>query len=141
MGDREHEDLIEERPSPTRALVLFFDEPHASSQALEIGAGGTPLEHEAAIDVLSGGSLAAPRVPDRQCTSAAPGDRRLALEAGPQDGSASSRASKTSSTTPGARPSISTPTVGSPGARSRPTGPSASRWTRCGTRSSPCGAS
>lgn len=71
------EDLIEER-LPDSALVLFFDEPALVAWRR----GDAPLEHEAAIDVLSG-ALAAPACPTGVHVCGA-GDRRLALEAGPQ---------------------------------------------------------
>src|SRR5205823_14409591 len=51
------EDLIEER-LPESALVLFFDEPALVAWRR----GDVPLEHEAAIDVLSR-ALAAPACP------------------------------------------------------------------------------
>ena len=71
------EDLIEER-LPESALVLFFDEPALVAWRR----GDAPLEHEAAIDVLSG-ALAAPACPTGVHVCGA-GNRRLALEAGPQ---------------------------------------------------------
>jgi hypothetical protein len=71
------EDLVAER-LPGSSLVLFFDEP-----ALVAWHGGdAPLEHEAAIDVLSG-ALAAPACPTGVHVCGV-GDRRLALEAGPE---------------------------------------------------------
>ena len=71
------EDLVEQR-LPGSALVLFFDEP-----ALVVWRrGAPPLDHEAAIDVLSG-ALAAPVCPTGVHVCGA-GNRRLALEAGPQ---------------------------------------------------------
>ena len=71
------EDLVHAR-LPGTSLLLFFDEP-----ALVVWRRReAPLEREAAIDVLSG-ALAAPG-----CMTGVhvcgPGDRRLALEAGPQ---------------------------------------------------------
>ncbi len=71
------EDLVDVR-LPATSLLLFFDEP-----ALVLWRRHqAPLEREAAIDALSG-ALAAPG-----CTTGVhvcgPGDRRLALEAGPQ---------------------------------------------------------
>lgn len=71
------EDLVEER-LPGSALVLFFDEPALVAWRR----GGAPLDHEAAIDVLSG-ALAAPACPTGVHVCGA-GNRRLALEAGPQ---------------------------------------------------------
>jgi methionine synthase II (cobalamin-independent) len=71
------EDLVDER-LPGSALVLFFDEPALVSWRR----AGAPLDHEAAIDVLSG-ALAAPACPTGVHVCGA-GDRRLALEAGPQ---------------------------------------------------------
>jgi hypothetical protein len=71
------EELVEER-LPGSALVLFFDEP----ALVEWRRGDPPLEHEAAIDVLSG-ALAAPACPTGVHVCGA-GNRRLALEAGPE---------------------------------------------------------
>jgi methionine synthase II (cobalamin-independent) len=71
------EDLVEER-LPGSALVLFFDEPALVAWQRD----DAPLEHEAAIDVLSG-ALAAPVCPTGVHVCGA-GNRRLALEAGPQ---------------------------------------------------------
>src|SRR5262249_54348466 len=59
-------------------LVLFFDEPALVAWRR----GDAPLGHEDAIDVLSG-ALAAPACPTGVHICGA-GDRRLALEAGPQ---------------------------------------------------------
>jgi hypothetical protein len=71
------EELVEER-LPGSALVLFFDEPALVAWQRD----DAPLEHEAAIDVLSG-ALAAPACPTGVHVCGA-GNRRLALEAGPQ---------------------------------------------------------
>ncbi|HMF04914.1 MAG TPA: hypothetical protein VKH17_08890, partial [Acidimicrobiia bacterium] len=71
------EDLVDER-LPGSALVLFFDEPALVAWRR----GHAPLDHEAAIDVLSG-ALAAPVCPTGVHVCGA-GNRRLALEAGPQ---------------------------------------------------------
>ncbi len=71
------EDLVSER-LPGSALVLFFDEPSLVAWRR----GDAPLEQEAAIDVLSG-ALAAPACPTGVHVCGA-GNRRLALEAGPQ---------------------------------------------------------
>ncbi|HMF84495.1 MAG TPA: hypothetical protein VKI01_14585 [Acidimicrobiia bacterium] len=71
------EDLVHER-LPGTALVLFFDEPALVAWRR----GDAPLGHEDAIDVLSG-ALAAPACPTGVHICGA-GDRRLALEAGPQ---------------------------------------------------------
>lgn len=71
------EDLVEAR-LPGSALVLFFDEPALVAWRRY----DAPIEHEAAVDVLSG-ALAAASCPTgvHVCGS---GDLRLALEAGPQ---------------------------------------------------------
>jgi methionine synthase II (cobalamin-independent) len=71
------EELVEAR-LPGSALVLFFDEP----ALVEWRRSSAPLEHEAAVDVLSG-ALAAPSCPTGVHVCGA-GDPRLALEAGPQ---------------------------------------------------------
>jgi methionine synthase II (cobalamin-independent) len=71
------EELVEVR-LPGSALVLFFDEPALVAWRRP----DPPLEHEAAIDVLSG-ALAAPACPTGVHVCGA-GDLRLALEAGPQ---------------------------------------------------------
>jgi methionine synthase II (cobalamin-independent) len=71
------EELVEER-LPGSALVMFFDEPALVAWRC----GDAPLEHEAAIDVLSG-ALAAPACPTGVHVCGV-GDRRLALEAGPE---------------------------------------------------------
>lgn len=63
---------------PGSALVLFFDEP----ALVEWRGRNAPLEHEAAVDVLSG-ALAAPACPTGVHVCGA-GDPRLALEAGPE---------------------------------------------------------
>ena len=71
------EELVDER-LPGSALVLFFDEPALVAWR----SYDTPIEHEAAVDVLSG-ALAAPTCPTGVHVCG-PGDVRLALEAGPQ---------------------------------------------------------
>jgi methionine synthase II (cobalamin-independent) len=71
------EDLVHER-LPGTALVLFFDEPALVAWRRH----DAPIEHEAAVDVLSG-ALAAPECPTGVHVCG-PGDLRLALEAGPQ---------------------------------------------------------
>ena len=71
------EELVQAR-LPHSALVLFFDEPALVAWR----SYDTPIEHEAAVDVLSG-ALAAPACPTGVHVCG-PGDVRLALEAGPQ---------------------------------------------------------
>jgi len=71
------EELVEER-LPGTSLVLFFDEPALVAWRRP----NAPLEHEAAVDVLSG-ALAAPACPTGVHVCGA-GDPRLALEAGPE---------------------------------------------------------
>jgi hypothetical protein len=71
------EELVDAR-LPGSALVLFFDEPALVAWRRYDG----PIEHEAAVDVLSG-ALAAPACPTGVHVCG-PGDLRLALEAGPQ---------------------------------------------------------
>src|SRR4029450_12626363 len=70
------EELVEER-LPGSALVLFFDEPALVAWQRD----DAPLDHEAAIDVLSG-ALAAPRCPAGVHVCGA-GNPRLALGAAP----------------------------------------------------------
>jgi methionine synthase II (cobalamin-independent) len=71
------EELVETR-LPGSALVLFFDEPALVAWRRY----DPPIDHEAAVDVLSG-ALAAPACPTGVHVCGA-GDLRLALEAGPQ---------------------------------------------------------
>jgi hypothetical protein len=71
------EELVESR-LPESALVLFFDEPALVAWRQY----DPPIDHEAAVDVLSG-ALAAPACPTGVHVCGA-GDVRLALEAGPQ---------------------------------------------------------
>jgi methionine synthase II (cobalamin-independent) len=71
------EELVRAR-LPGAALVLFFDEPALVAWRRD----DAPIEHEAAVDVLSG-ALAAPECPTGVHVCG-PGDLRLALEAGPQ---------------------------------------------------------
>jgi hypothetical protein len=71
------EDLVDER-LPGSSLLLFFDEPALVTWRRDEGV----LDREAAIDVLSG-ALAAPGCMTGVHVCGA-GDRRLALEAGPQ---------------------------------------------------------
>ncbi|MGQ0804498.1 MAG: hypothetical protein ACT4PI_11635 [Actinomycetota bacterium] len=71
------EELVEER-LPGSSLLLFFDEPALVTWRRHEGV----LDREAAIDVLSG-ALAAPGCMTGVHVCGA-GDRRLALEAGPQ---------------------------------------------------------
>jgi methionine synthase II (cobalamin-independent) len=71
------EELVERR-LPRASLVLFFDEP-----ALVVWRRGhPPLDHESAVDVLSGALAATGCATGVHVCGA--GDRRLALEAGPQ---------------------------------------------------------
>jgi methionine synthase II (cobalamin-independent) len=71
------EELVEAR-LPDSALVLFLDEPALVAWRRH----DAPIEHEAAVDVLSG-ALAAPACATGVHVCGA-GDVRLALEAGPQ---------------------------------------------------------
>jgi methionine synthase II (cobalamin-independent) len=71
------EALVEER-LPGSALILFFDEPALVTWRRHEG----PLDREAATDVLSGALAAAGCITGVHVCGA--GDRRLALEAGPQ---------------------------------------------------------